>query len=106
MADGSTPAETTSDFDPESRFVRNPEVLWRQVTDVILVRTVTNREIVELFGTGVLLWAALVEPVTVGDLATELAAVVDAPLDVVAPDVRAAVADLVDRGLVTQLEVV
>ena len=105
MAKRSAPAGTTSDSNQESRFVRAPEVLWRQLADAVLIRTVANPDVVELFGTGVLLWAALVEPVTVADLATELAAVVGAPLDVVAPDVRTALADLAGRGLVTQLEV-
>ena len=80
-------------------------MLWRQLTGVTLVRTVADPEIVELCGTGVLLWMALVEPVTAGELATELAAVVGTPVDVVTPDVRTALADLVHRGVVTQLEV-
>ncbi len=50
--------------DRASRFVRAPEVLWRQLDSVVLVRTVADPEVVELFGTGVLLWVALVEPVT------------------------------------------
>lgn len=103
VTSGSAAAETTSDFDPQSRFVRAAEVLWRRLADVILVRTVADPEIVELLGTGVLLWVALVEPVTVGELAAELAAVVGAPVDIVTRDVRGALADLVRRGLVRQL---
>ena len=99
------PAETASDFDHESRFVRAPEVLWRQLAGVILIRTVADPEIVELFGTGVLLWVALVQPVTAAELATELAAVVGAPVDVVVRDIRTALADLMHRGLVTQIGV-
>ena len=105
MATGSAPAETTSDFDHGNHFVRAPEVLWRQVADRILVRTVADPEIVELFGTGVFLWVALVEPVTAGELARELAAVVGAPADVVIRDLRIALADLVHRGVATQHEV-
>ena len=48
--------------DVERRFVRAPEVLWRQVADLILLRTVADPEIAQLSGTGVLLWLALVEP--------------------------------------------
>lgn len=91
--------------DHESRFIRAPEVLWRQLDDVVLVRTVANPEVVELIGTGVLLWVALVEPITADELATELAAVVGAPVEVVARDVLTALADLVQRGVVTQLDV-
>jgi hypothetical protein len=99
------PAETAPHFDHGSRFIRAPETLWRQLAGVTLVRTVADPDVVELWGTGVLLWAALVEPVTADELATDLAALVGAPLDVVAGDVRAALADLVGRGVVTQLEV-
>lgn len=81
-------------------------MLWRQVAGVILIRTVAEPEIVELSGTGVLLWLALVEPITAGELATELAAVMGAPGDVVVGDVRTALADLVHRGFVTQRGVV
>ena len=102
---GSEPAEATSDFDHKIRFARAPEVLWRQLAGVILIRTVADPGIVELSGTGVLLWLALVEPVTAGELATELADVVGAPADAVVRDVGTALADLVQRGLVIQLEV-
>src|SRR2546423_474414 len=105
MASGSAPGETASDIDHGSRFVRAPESLWRELAGVTLVRTVDVPEIVELSGTGVLLWAALVEPISADELATDLAALVSAPLDVVARDVRIALADLVRRGVVTQLEV-
>jgi hypothetical protein len=103
MANGSVPAEATTVFNPESRFVRAGGVLWRQVADVILVRTVADPEIVELKGAAALLWIALVEPVTADELASDLAAVAGAAVDVVARDVRIAVADLVHRGLVTVL---
>jgi hypothetical protein len=72
---------------------------------VTLIRTVDDSQIVELWDTGVLLWAALGEPITADELATDLAALVGAPLDVVARDVRTALADLVRRGVVTQLAV-
>jgi hypothetical protein len=46
----------------EDRFVRAPGVLWRRSADVVLARTVADPGIIELGGTGVLLWLALVEP--------------------------------------------
>jgi hypothetical protein len=103
MANGSAAAETAADFDHKNRFVRVSEVLWRQVGGVILVRTVADPEVVELFGTGVLLWLALLEPITAGELGAELATLLGAPADVVARDVRTALADLVHRGLVKQV---
>jgi hypothetical protein len=104
MTTGSAPAETASDSDCEGLFVRAPEVLWRQLVGVILIRTVADPEIIELFGTAVLLWLALAEPISAGELATELAAVVGAPVDLVARDVRTALTDLMQRGVVTRLE--
>ena len=69
-----------------------------------LVRTVDNPDVVELWGTGALLWTALFAPVTIDELASDLAALVDAPKDVVWRDVQSALAELVHRGVVAQLE--
>ena len=80
-------------------------MLWRQLEGVVLIRTVADPEVVELYGTGVLMWMALAEPVSAGELTAELAAVLEAPVDVMARDVRTALADLVQRGVVTQLGV-
>jgi len=101
MASGPAPTGTGFDFDPECRFVRARESLSRQLAGVVLVRTVADPEVVELWGTGVLLWAALVEPATAEELVADLTAVVGAPPDVVARDVRNALGDLVRRGVVT-----
>ena len=103
MTDGSGAAGIASHRSPETRFVRARDVLWRQLGGVVLLRTVADPEIVELSGAAVLLWMALTEPATAAELATELAAVAGAPEDVVAPDVRGALADLVHRGIATQL---
>jgi hypothetical protein len=104
MPAGSPPNGVGVDLDPEALLVRSPEALWRQAGRVILVRTVSDPEIVELFDTGVLLWLALAEPINVSELALELAAVVGVPVEVVAPDVRAAAADLLRRGVVRQVQ--
>jgi hypothetical protein len=104
MAAGSPSDDIASDLDPAALLVRSPEALWRQAGRVVLVRTVADPHVTELFDTGVLLWLALVEPITASELAVELAAVVGVPVEVVAPDVRAAVADLLRRGVVTQVE--
>ena len=100
--DGMTAA--AGDLDAGRRFARAPDSLWRQLADVVLVRTVADPQIVELSGTGFLLWVALVEPGTAGELASELAAVVSAPMDVVAADVGRGLAELVRRGVVSPLE--
>lgn len=82
------------------RFARAPDALWREMAGVTLIRTVDLPEVVELRGTGLLLWAALVEPATADELGADLAAVLDAPVDVVARDVRAALDELVRRRVV------
>jgi hypothetical protein len=103
MGDGPAPAGIAANLDPGTRFVRAPNLLWRQSAGVILARTVADAEIVEVSGTGLLLWLALLEPVSADDLTGELAAVLGVPDEVLARDVRTALADLVHRGLVTQL---
>src|SRR5690348_5572211 len=97
-------AATATDFDPGRRFVRATDVLWRRSAGVVMVRTVARSEVLELSGTGVLLWLALGEPITAGELAEELAVLVGAPVSVVADDVLHALADLVQRGLVTEVD--
>lgn len=104
MASGSGPVDRASDFGPEVRFVRAPESLWRELAGVTLVRTVDDPEVVELWGSGVLLWAALVEPVTADELASDLAAVAGAPVDLVVRDVHDALTDLLHRGVVKKFE--
>lgn len=104
MATASGPSDTASEFNDDGRFIRAQDSLWRQFADVTLVRTVGNPEVVELWGTGALLWTVLIEPVSVNELASDLASVVDAPLDVVTRDVHNALTELVRRGLVMQLE--
>ncbi len=92
------------EFGGESRFVRSPEVLWRQSADVLLVRTLSDSDVIELGGSAVLLWLALLEPATADQLIAELADVVGAPVNVVARDVRVALTALEQRGLVVRLE--
>lgn len=104
MADASGPTVSGAGFDNGDRFVRDPGVLWRDAAGVTLVRRVDDPEVVELFDTGVLLWLALLEPVTARELTNELAEVLGAPAAVVARDVDTALADLVRRRLVTRLE--
>lgn len=101
MGQATPSPDTACGFDPETRFVRGADVLWRRVAGVILVRTVDNPEVVELSGTGLLLWLALHEPVTARELAADLAAAVGGAVDVVAADVQAALVELARRGFVT-----
>jgi len=104
MADDSSPTGVTADFGHEDRFVRAPSVLWRQLGRTVLLRTVTEPELVELSGSSVLLWLALARPASAGELASDLSAVVGAPVQVVARDLRPALTDLMQRGFVARLD--
>src|SRR5262245_22821723 len=104
MASNPTPGVTGPAFEDRPRFVRAPDALWRELAGVTLVRTVDLPDVVELWGTGVLLWAALVEPASADELGAELAAVTGAPVDVVTGDVREALADLWRRRVVVVAE--
>ena len=104
MQGPAAPVESGSEY--ESRFIRVREVLWRNVAGSVLVRTVADSDIVELSGTAVLLWLALADALTVGELAAELAGVLDAPLEVVTDDVRSALEELVRRGLIARCDAI
>jgi hypothetical protein len=105
MADDSSPSEVAAEFDQEHRFVRTPTVLWRQLARTVLLRTVTEPEIIELSGASVLLWLALAQPASAGELAADLSAVVGAPVEVVARDLGPVLTDLMQRGLVARLDI-
>ena len=81
------------------RVVSRGAVLWRRCGDEILIRRRGDNELVALAGTGVDLWLALDAPRRQVDLASDLAELYDAKLDVVAADVAAAVETLVSQGV-------
>jgi hypothetical protein len=82
------------------RYRHRPDVLWRRGVDRVLVLAVDGRAITELTGTGVALWDVLEEASSDAELAAVLASQFGADLDTVTQDLRAALDDLADRGLV------
>jgi hypothetical protein len=80
--------------------VRRADVLWRRVADGVMIRRRGDDETVVLTGSGVALWSALVAPVSVSDLARQLAAAHGTTPDVVAADIAPVLDDLVERGVV------
>ena len=85
---------------PLDRRVRRADVLWRRAGDRVLIRRLGNDELLVLAGTGAALWDALGFERTAGAVAATLAEAHDAAVDVVAADVQAALADLVDQQVV------
>jgi hypothetical protein len=104
MADDCIEPDLAAQFDRDEHFVRAPGVLWRHVAGTVLLRTLTDPGIVELSGSSVLIWLALGNPVSAGELASDLSAVVGARLDVVAAEMRPVLHDLLQRGFVTRLD--
>ena len=74
-------------------------MLWRTVTDGVLIRRRGDGEAILLTGSGVALWLGLEEPTRLGDLVARLAR--DHQLDeaTVMSDVEPVLEDLVGRGV-------
>ncbi|MEM9519790.1 MAG: PqqD family protein [Actinomycetota bacterium] len=87
---------------PLDTVVRRGDVLWRRSGDQVMIRRRGVDSLTVLAGTGVALWDALHQPVSVAELAEVLAGVHDAPVDVVESDVGAAVATLIEQGVIEQ----
>jgi hypothetical protein len=82
-------------------WVASPRVLFRRLPDSIVLLAVDgDGPPTVLEGTGEELWDLLDRPRTLGELAGELADRHRADPEVVANDLRAALDDLRDRGLV------
>ncbi|MEM8706775.1 MAG: PqqD family protein [Actinomycetota bacterium] len=85
---------------PLDQPIRRAAVLWRRSGDRVLIRRRGNEHLLVLADTGVDLWLELDQPTTVAALAEQLAASYDAPVEQVAPDVQAAIVQLVADGAV------
>ncbi len=80
--------------------VRRADVLWRRSGPTILIRRPGEDQLAVLADTGLALWEAIVEPITVGDLCDHLSSSYGVDMQVVIDDVEVALMDLVDRGVV------
>lgn len=84
----------------EARYVRAGAVLWRRTAATVVVLAGADDEVFELAGTAVALWEELTEPATVEAVAAALGDRYGVAAEVVAPDVAAAMDELVGRGVV------
>lgn len=80
------------------RYVRSESALWHRTSGRTLVSPGPGRDIIELTGVTALVWDVLGEPVSVPDLAADLAAVFDRDAGAVAPEVEGLLAELVAVG--------
>lgn len=88
------------------RFVRADGVVWRRSGEAViaLAADAGDSEVVELSGTGVALWDVLAEPVDLDGAAAALADAYRVPASVIAADIAPVLDELVDWGVVTQLD--
>jgi hypothetical protein len=92
MSGGSAPHEV--------RLHRAPEVLARELDGRAVLYVGASRQILSLDPVATRLWDLLVEPLSVGDLCSRLAAEFDVPLTRVADDVRTPLAALLTAAAV------
>ena len=87
---------------PEAtRVLGRADVLWRRVTDGVLIR-VRGREPIQLTGSGGRLWDALVDPHSLEDLIAVLATEHNVAADSVRVDIEPVIADLIERGVILE----
>lgn len=79
-------------------YARAPAALWHRTSRRVVVRTSPAAEPLDLDGVAALVWDALSQPVTLDELADDLAAVFERPVADVRPEVERLVAGLVAAG--------
>ena len=79
---------------------RRPDVLARRSLDAVILLPVNSDDLLTLAATGPEIWELLAEPRSLEALVTVLAAMHDAPPDVVAVDVEPVLRALVETGAV------
>ena len=87
-----------------ARFRRPECVVWRLASDRVLVRRIgdlTDDGCADLIGFAAAVWVALDEPASLGELSARLA---DAGIDSIDADLVDAVAALVERGWIEQID--
>jgi Coenzyme PQQ synthesis protein D (PqqD) len=88
----------------EPAFVRSPDVLFRSVAGELLV-TAPGREAVDrLSPSAVAVWSLLREPRTLSAIVEQLMETFHAPRAKIAGDVEVLLGDLVQRGLVSEVQ--
>ena len=88
-----------------TRLTRNPDIVIREVDDVIFLVGPRNDGVFHLNATGAAVWRLLAEPVTKAEVAQILAgAFPDVPPDRLRDDLNTLVDDLDARGFLRKLD--
>lgn len=85
--------------DQQTRYQRHPAALWR-ATRSFLVGCVPPGDVVHVRGSAAMVWGLLAEPMTVAELARQVAALGGVGQAIVGDEVAALVEQLVALGLV------
>jgi hypothetical protein len=87
---------------PQCRVQLDPMAAkWRHVGDTIVVMDLTNSVYFSIGGSITAVWPDLVEGAVIGELASEMAARFEAPVERVLADLIALMSDLAERSVVT-----
>lgn len=99
----SGPASTDPRHRIEHRWVRREDVLWRSAGASVLLMRVDEPGIVTLEHSGWAVWLALEQPVTVREVATQLAEVYGESVERIMNDLQDVLSDLEQRHLVRRV---
>lgn len=88
----------------EPAFVRSPDVLSRSVAGEVLVTAPGREEVDRLSPSAVAVWSLLEEPRTLSAVVEHLMETFHAPRAKIAGDVEVLLANLVQRGLVSEVQ--
>jgi hypothetical protein len=79
---------------------------WRRVGDDILLAPIGRDDFDHLSGTAAVMWGMLETPSSFEELVNTLAQIYAVPAEEIAPDVKALVSDLIQRGAVQEIQAV
>lgn len=83
-------------------FARSASALWHRTSRTTLVSPAAGSQVLELTGITALVWEVLGDPVSIPDLAADLAHVFGREASAIEPEVDALLAGLVAAGAVQQ----
>jgi len=95
-----TAEEPLNGLTEETRLRLADENVWSGLGDAVVILDLASSAYLSLDDVGAAVWGSLAESCTVGELEAGLAAVYDVDPAKLRKDLRAFLADLVDRGLV------
>jgi hypothetical protein len=86
-----------------TRFAQSSSIPWRQIGDDIILAPAGRDDFDQLSGTAAVVWSILETPASLESLVSTLAEIYAVPAEEIDTDVRALVADLVQRGAIREI---